>query len=103
MPHVYYDVGLKHNFMSRGQLLQKWYIIYMEDNHCVILDRCRSNQLIAKIQMKSNILFPFTLKPSMKKNTTQVVYDTKDETAFKEQSEEEVTAHIFKKKQYSGA
>jgi hypothetical protein len=63
----------------------------MEDNHCVILDKCPSNQLIAKIQMTRNIMFPLTLKPSMKKNTTQFVYDTKDEeleTAFKEQSEE---------------
>jgi hypothetical protein len=54
MSDVYYVSGLKHNLMSTGQLLQKGYIIYMEDNHCVIMDKCPSNQLIAKIQMTSN-------------------------------------------------
>jgi hypothetical protein len=91
MPDVYYVSGLKHNLMSTGQLLQKGYRIYMEDNHCVILDRYPSNQLIARIQMTSNIMFPLTLKPTMKRKTMQVVYDTKDvqsDTAFKEESEE---------------
>jgi hypothetical protein len=49
----------------------------MEDNHCVIMDRYPNNQLIAGIQMKINIMFPLTLKTTMKKNTTQVVYDRK--------------------------
>jgi hypothetical protein len=73
MPDVYYVSGLKHNLMSTGQLLQKGYIIYMEDNHCVIMDKCPSNQLIARIQMTSNKMFPLTLKPTKKKNTTLVV------------------------------
>jgi hypothetical protein len=66
MPDVYYVYGLKHNLMSTGQLLQKGYRIYMEDNHCVILDRCPSNHLIAKIHMTSNKMFPLTLKPALK-------------------------------------
>jgi hypothetical protein len=63
----------------------------MEDNHCVIMDKCPSNQLIARIQMTRNIMFPLTLKLSMKRKIVQVVDDTKDEqsdTAFKEKSEE---------------
>jgi hypothetical protein len=73
MPDVYYVSGLKHNLMSTGQLLQKGYIIYMEDNHCVIIDRYPSNQLIARIQMKSNKMFPLTLKLAKKKNTAQSI------------------------------
>ena len=49
MPDVYYVSGLNHNLMSTWQLLQKGYRIYMEDNHCVIMDKCSSDQLITKI------------------------------------------------------
>jgi len=73
MPDVYYVYVLKHNLMSTGQLLQKGYRIYMEDNHYVILDKYPRNQLIARIHMTSNTLFPLTLKPPMKRKTTQVV------------------------------
>jgi hypothetical protein len=47
---VYYVSGLKHNRISTGKLLQKGYKIYMEDNHCVIMDKCPSNLLITKIR-----------------------------------------------------
>jgi hypothetical protein len=114
MPDVYYVAGLKHNLMSTGQLLQKGYRIYMEDNHCVILDRYPSNQLITRIQMTSNRMFPLTLKPTMKRKTTQVVYEEKyvhSDTAFKEESEEvsvccskeeKGSAHSSKKEEDSG-
>jgi hypothetical protein len=59
--------------MSTGELLQKGYIIYMEDNHCVIMDKCPSNLLIAKIQMTSNIMLPLNLKLTKKKNTTPAI------------------------------
>jgi hypothetical protein len=41
----------------------------MEDNDSVIMDKFPSNQLIARIHMTSNKMFPLTLKPSKKKNT----------------------------------
>jgi hypothetical protein len=47
--------------------------IYMEYNHCVIMERCPRNQLIARIQMTSNKMFPLTLKPSMKIKKVQTV------------------------------
>jgi hypothetical protein len=75
---VYYVSSLKHNLMSIGQLLQKGYKIYMEYNHCVIMDKCPSNLLIAKIHMTSNRMFPLTLKSSKKKNTTLDVGKEKD-------------------------
>jgi hypothetical protein len=49
MPDVYYVFGLKHKLMSIGELLHKGYKIYMEDNHCLIMDRYPSNQLITRI------------------------------------------------------
>jgi hypothetical protein len=90
MPDVYYVAGLKHNLMSTLQLLQKGYRIYMEDNHCVILEKYPSNQLITRIQMTSNKMFSLTLKPTMKRKKMQVVYEAKDEHSgivFKEESE----------------
>jgi hypothetical protein len=70
---VHYVYGMKHNLMSTGRLLQKGYRIYMEDNHCVIMDKFPSNLLIAKIKMTSNRMFPLTLKPTKKKNAVLVV------------------------------
>jgi hypothetical protein len=84
-PDVYYVYGLNHNMISIGKLLQKGYIIHMEDNHCVIMDKFPSNILIAKIQMTSSRMFPLALKPTKKKNTTQTVYKGKSaqsNTAF---------------------
>ena len=104
MSDIYYVSGLKHNLMSTGQLLQKRCIIYMEDNHCVIMDRYPSNQLIARIHMTSNRMFPLTLKPSKKKNTTQIVdkgksvqLDTPFTTESVCSSNEEKSARSIKK------
>ena len=36
IPNIYHVEGLKHNLLSIGQLLQKGYRVYMEDEHCVI-------------------------------------------------------------------
>ena len=49
MPDVYHVEGLKHNLLSIGQLIQKGYIFYMEDNHYVIKGKRPSNQLIANV------------------------------------------------------
>ena len=38
IPNVYNVEGLKHNLLSNGQLIQKGYRVYMEDNDCVIKD-----------------------------------------------------------------
>ena len=35
----------------------------MEDNHCVIKDVCLSNQLISRVPMTSNRLFPLRIVP----------------------------------------
>ena len=75
MPDVYYVKGLKHNLMSIGKLLHKGYRVYMEDNHSMIKDICPSNQLIAKVPMKSNCLFPLGIMPNMKgKENSRVAF-----------------------------
>jgi hypothetical protein len=61
----------------------------MEDNHCVIMDKSPSNLLITKIQMTSNRMFPWTLKPVKNKNTSQTVDKRKRaqlDTAFTAES-----------------
>ena len=53
----------------------------MEDDHCVIKDKCPSDQLIEKVPMTSNRLFPLRIIPDMKGKTNKGV-------AFKEESKE---------------
>ena len=71
MSKFYYVEGAKHNFLIIGQLIQKGYRVYKEDNYCVIKYKHISNQLIAKVPMKRNRLFPLRIVPYMKgkKNT----------------------------------
>ena len=53
----------------------------MEDDHCVIKDKRPSDQLIAKVSMTSNRLFPLRIVPDMKGKENIGA-------AFKEKSEE---------------
>ena len=69
IPDVYHVEGLKHNFLSIGQLIQKCYRVYMEDDHCVIKDKRPSDQLIEKVPMTSNRMFPLRIVPDMKGKT----------------------------------
>ena len=55
----------------------------MEDDHCVIKDKRPSDQLIAKVPMTSNRLFPLRIVPDIKGKTNSGV-------AFKAESEETV-------------
>ena len=69
MPDVYHVKGLKYNLLSIGKLIQKGYRVYMEDNHCVIKDIRLRNQLIARVPVKRNHLFPLRIMPYMKGKT----------------------------------
>ena len=40
---VYHVKGMQHNLLSIGKLRQKGYRVYMEDDHCVIKDKCPSD------------------------------------------------------------
>ena len=89
MPDVYHVEGLKHNLLSIGQLIQKGYRVYIEDNHYVIKDKHPSNQLIEKVPMTSNRLFPLRIILDMNGKTNTRV-------AFKEKRKE-VDKHFDKK------
>ena len=80
---VYHVEGLKYNLLSIGKLIQKGYRVYMEDEHCVIKDKRPSDQLIEKVPMTSNRLFPLRIVPDIKGKTNTG-------TAFKAESEETV-------------
>ena len=43
----------------------------MEDDHCVIKDKHPSDQLIEKVPMTSNLLFPLRIVSDMKGKTTE--------------------------------
>ena len=66
----------------------------MEDDHCVIKDKHPSDQLIAKVLMKSNHLFPLRIVPNMKGKT-------KSGVAFKVEIEE--TVELLNKKENCSA
>ena len=89
MSDVYHVEGLKHNLLSIGQLIHKGYRVYIEYNYYVIKDIHPRNQLIEKVPMTSNHLFPLRIIPGMKGNT-----NARD--AFKEESKE-VVEHFDKK------
>ena len=61
--------GLKHNLLRIGQLIKNGYIFYMEDNDCVIKDKRPSDQLIEKVPMTRNHLFPLRIVPDMEGKT----------------------------------
>lgn len=58
--------GLKNNLISIGQLMQKGYNVFFENDVCTILDRTLSKQLIAKFQMTNNRMFPLNIRLDLK-------------------------------------
>ena len=61
---LYYVPILKHNLLSVGQLTQKGYKVIFQGQEVVIYDKPPSKQLIEKVQMTRNILFPLILNYS---------------------------------------
>ncbi|KAM0985723.1 hypothetical protein ACFX13_013181 [Malus domestica] len=56
---TYYIPGMKSNILSIGQLLQKGYVIHMEDMFLTLRNARR--KLIARVQMSKNRMFPLKL------------------------------------------
>ena len=65
IPDVYYVLGLQHNLISIGQLVQKGYRIHFENGECVIWDRKPSNRLIAKVEMTQNRMFSLKIQSEL--------------------------------------
>ena len=54
IPNVNFVLGLKHNLMSVGQLVQKGYKVCFDNDVCTILDRNIGGKLIARVNMTQN-------------------------------------------------
>jgi len=68
---VYFVLGTKHNLMSIGQLMQKGYNVFFKNDVCTILDRPPSRQLIAKVQMIENRMFPLKIISDLQEKGAQ--------------------------------
>ena len=91
---VYHVEGLKHNLLSIGQLIQKGYRVYIEDNHFVIKDKRPSIQMIEKMPMERNCLFPLRIVPDIK---------GKKNTGFAFKAESKETVELLDKKENCNA
>ena len=70
---VYYVPAMKSNILSLGQLLEKGFIINMKDRYITLKD-ARGN-LIARVEMTKNRLFPLTLRHDTLKCMKSVIKD----------------------------
>ncbi|CAL8157459.1 unnamed protein product [Prunus armeniaca] len=59
MAEVYYVPGLKSNLLSMGHLLKKGFDINLHDSTCFL---SKKNQIVAKIGVVANNLFPLKLQ-----------------------------------------
>ena len=66
MPNVYYVPGLKCNILRIGKLMQKGYNVFFKDDVCTIMDKPPSRQLIVKVHMVSNRMFPLNMRSYLK-------------------------------------
>ncbi len=51
--------------------MQKGYNVFFKNDVCTILDRPPSRQLIAKVQMKNNRMFPLKIRSDLKEEGAQ--------------------------------
>jgi len=71
---VYYVPGLKHNLIRVGQLTHKEYKFMFQGQECVIYDKPLSKQIIAKVKMMRNKLFPLVMYYSDKVSSFTITY-----------------------------
>eukprot|EP00253_Pinus_taeda_P029436 PITA_29436 len=71
---VLYVLGLAHNFLSVGQLLEKGYLIVFKDKKCIIYDKYDHSKIIATTNMLQNRIFAFNL-PCEASTTLNGAYD----------------------------
>ena len=59
---MYFSLGMNHNLMSVGQLIQNGYKVLMENDKCVIHEKDGSNRLLTVVQMTKNQMFPLRIE-----------------------------------------
>ena len=63
---VYYVPGMRCNLVSIGQLVQKGYNVFFENDVCTIMDRALSKRCIVEVKMTRNRMFPLRIKVNLK-------------------------------------
>ena len=59
---VYYVPSLMCSLLSIGQLLEKEYKVFFKNKVCTIYDKYPSKQLIARVEMTKNRMFPLIMR-----------------------------------------
>ena len=58
---VYYISSLKSNLLRIRQIMEKRYKLFFKNDVCIIIDKFPSNQLIERVEMTKNRMFPLTI------------------------------------------
>ena len=78
-------------------MIEKGYRVYMEYDHYVIKDKHPSDQLIAKVPMTRNRLFPLRIVPNIKGKTRQKLHSRqKTKKQSRSSTREKIAALICK-------
>ncbi len=77
---VYYVPGLKCNLISVGQLMDKDYEVSFRKKVCTIVDNSPKKQLIARIEMTKNRMYPLCLKSSLSDLETTYKANSQDQS-----------------------
>ena len=59
--------GMKYNLLKIGQIIQKGYNVFFEDDVCIIMDKPPRKQCIAQVKMTRNRMFPLKMRADLKK------------------------------------
>jgi hypothetical protein len=60
--NVYFVPGLKCNIINVGQLMEKKYRVFFKNNVCKIYDELPNKQLISRVEMTKNRMFPLVMR-----------------------------------------
>ena len=63
--YVYYVPSLMCNLLSVGQLLEKEYRVFFKNKVCTIYAKYPSKQLIARVEITKNIMFPLIMRTDL--------------------------------------
>lgn len=70
IPDVLYVSGLTRDLLNVGQLIRKGCAVNFDSDYCIIIDK-RNNQLVEKVQMSPNEVFPLIM-PAKEEHGLQV-------------------------------
>ena len=60
--NAYFPLGMKHNLMSVGQLIQNSYEVLMKNDKCVIHEKDGSKKILVVVQMTKNRMFSLKIE-----------------------------------------